>query len=104
MNGQEAIKKIEDKQKILCGCPKSYKLVIMDINMPVMDGIEATRNIKQMVEKGEIPPTTIIALSAQPFREEDREFYEFEVGFSTYITKPINKKDFLELVNKYNAI
>ena len=74
----------------------------MDINMPVMDGVEATRIIKQMARRGEIPPTIVVALSAQPLREEDKQFYETEIGFSFYVNKPTTKKDFLELLRKYN--
>eukprot|EP01022_Parablepharisma_sp_SALTPOND_P028330 TRINITY_DN70804_c1_g1_i1.p1 TRINITY_DN70804_c1_g1~~TRINITY_DN70804_c1_g1_i1.p1 ORF type:complete len:673 (-),score=67.41 TRINITY_DN70804_c1_g1_i1:111-2129(-) len=104
LNGAEAIEKIADKAQNTCGCAKAYKLVVMDINMPVLDGIEATRILREKMQNGEIPPTTIIALSAQPLREEDKDFYESEVGFSTYITKPTTKQDFLSIVRRYGAI
>lgn len=71
--------------------PEAYDLILMDIQMPVMDGIEATKAIR---EKGFDVP--IVAMTAASMRG-DREKC-FEVGMNDYVSKPIKK----ELV--YNAI
>ena len=64
------------------GSRPSYDIVLMDISMPNMDGIEATRVLRQ---RGFSRP--IIAMTAHAFKaDRDRGF---EVGVSGYITKPI---------------
>ena len=75
-NGEEGIEKIKDLKP---------DLVLMDIHMPVMDGIEATRRIRQIPEFKYLP---IIALSADAFIEQQNK--AFKAGLSKYITKPID--------------
>jgi len=82
-NGLEALDKIKEKE---------YDIVLMDIQMPEMDGIKATEIIRNELRKS-IP---IIALTAHALNEE-REKY-MQVGFNDYVTKPIDE-DIL-----YNAI
>ena len=65
----------------------TYDIVLMDIQMPVMDGYEATRNIRNLEEhqKADIP---IVAMTANAF-EEDRQ-HAFEVGMNAHIAKPVD--------------
>jgi PAS domain S-box-containing protein len=81
-NGQEAIKAYK---------PGKYDLIIMDIQMPVMDGITATKILREKHEN--LPP--IIGLSANAF-EGDREKY-MGLGLDEYITKPLTSDDFVNL-------
>jgi CheY-like chemotaxis protein len=99
LNGEEAIKRVEEKSK--CNCCKLYKLIVMDINMPIMDGITATKRLRCKMKTGELLLTTIIALSAQPLREDEHQYFFDEVGFDNYLMKPIRKVDFLNEVKKY---
>lgn len=63
-------------------------LVLMDIQLPVIDGVEATRQIKQVR-----PDLPIIVQTANAFNEEwDRCF---EAGCDDYITKPVNLQDLM---------
>jgi PAS domain S-box-containing protein len=71
-----------------------YDVVLMDMQMPVMDGIEATKAIRSMERAGERTP--IIALTADAIHEH-RERY-FGAGVDAIITKPINWED---LVRKF---
>ncbi len=71
-----------------------FDLILMDIQMPVMDGITATRKLKERFER--LPP--IIGLSANAF-EGDREKY-MVLGMDEYLTKPFNKEEFVELTTK----
>ncbi|MFO8066796.1 MAG: PAS domain S-box protein, partial [Bacteroidales bacterium] len=71
-----------------------YDLVLMDIQMPVMDGITATKKLKQKYKN--LPP--IVGLSANAF-EGDREKYMRE-GMDEYLIKPIKSKDFERLLKK----
>ena len=66
-------------------------LILMDINMPVMNGFEATRKIREINDKIPIIAQTAYAL------EGDRE-KSLEAGCSDYISKPIKKKDLLEKI------
>ena len=74
-NGQEAVDKIKGQD---------FDLVFMDIQMPVMNGLEATEEIRKMANKQSL---TIIGLSANAF--EDDQNKALEVGMNDYLTKPL---------------
>jgi CheY-like chemotaxis protein len=61
-NGQLALGMIVESQKRRCCFP--YGLVLMDCNMPVMDGHKATERIVKMISKNEIAQTTVIGVTA----------------------------------------
>lgn len=66
---------------------KSFDLIFMDINMPVTDGQEATRMIRQHENENARPPVPIIALTAQALKGDRERF--LESGMNGYLTKPI---------------
>jgi PAS domain S-box-containing protein len=74
--------------------PNTFDLIFMDIQMPEMDGITATRELR--LNHDTLPP--IIGLSANAF-EGDKEKY-MSMGLDDYITKPIKSSDFLELISR----
>lgn len=78
-NGKEAL-------NILANQYLEIDLVLMDIQMPVMDGLEAMKNIKTKYKSH--PP--VFALSAQV--ESNLEFDSIDYGFAGYLTKPVNKE------------
>ncbi|MDR9499516.1 MAG: response regulator [Hydrogenovibrio sp.] len=73
---------------------KSFDLVLLDINMPVMDGFAVLTLIQQMLEPKQRPP--VIMLTAQA--DEDSRVQALEGGASDYITKPFNRIELLKRV------
>ena len=60
-NGEECINLIKEKQKLNCNCNKNYyKLIFLDIVMPVLDGIKAAKKIQEMIDNKEINEKTQI--------------------------------------------
>ncbi|WP_295421356.1 ATP-binding protein [Sulfurovum sp.] len=76
-----------------------YDLLFMDIQMPVMDGIEATHEILDYEEDEDLPHVPIVALTANALKG-DRERFLGE-GMDEYITKPIETSELLYVLNKF---
>ncbi|HET9132211.1 MAG TPA: response regulator, partial [Terriglobia bacterium] len=76
-----------------------YDVILMDVQMPVMDGYAATRAIRSWERDHDLPPTPIIALTALALKEEGARI--FEAGCDTHITKPIKKSTLLEVLRAY---
>jgi PAS domain S-box-containing protein len=74
--------------------PGKFDLILMDIQMPVMDGITATQKIKKKFKN----PPPIVGLSASAF-EGDREKY-LSLGMDDYLTKPVNIVEFQQLIGR----
>ncbi|MBD0315527.1 MAG: response regulator [Nitrospiraceae bacterium] len=77
----------------------TYDLVFMDIQMPVMDGYQATREIREWERTTQRVPTPIIALTANAFQEEVEK--SLEVGCTAHMTKPIRKKTLLAAITRF---
>jgi|GEM_PF-271164 len=77
---------------------EKFDLILMDMQMPVMNGFEATEKIRQLPEYKDVP---IIALTAFAMKG-DREKC-LEAGATDYIPKPIDSKEFLEKVKYYTS-
>lgn len=86
-NGQEAVDAVKNF---------TYALVLMDVSMPVMDGITATRLIKDL--PGELSRTIVIAMTANVFKDDIDRCYES--GMQGFVAKPIDKKRLLEGIQK----
>ncbi len=74
--------------------PELFDLILMDIQMPVMDGVTATNILKNTYKN--LPP--LVGLSANAI-EGDREKY-MSLGLDDYITKPVKQNDFINIINK----
>ena len=80
-NGQEA------SEKVAKAPPGTYDIILMDVMMPVMDGLTATRKIRAM-ESSDVGAIPILAMTAQSTAESYEECRE--AGMTGYLTKPIN--------------
>ena len=90
-NGAEAVAMIRD-------CPERYDLVFMDIQMPEMDGYEATRRIRSLdVERADSIP--IIAMTANVFREDIEQC--LAAGMNNHLGKPIDTDEMFKILDIY---
>ena len=78
-----------------------YDLVLMDRQMPVMDGLTATRTLRAWEKANGRPPTPIIALTASALKG-DREAC-LTAGCTAYLTKPIKQDVLLQAIRDYSA-
>jgi PAS domain S-box-containing protein len=89
-NGQDAVQQIRMVQ---------YDLVLMDCQMPVMDGFEATAVIRNMDEPLRSIP--IIAITAHAMHDDRRKC--LEGGMDDYVPKPVSRQTLIEVINKFTA-
>jgi signal transduction histidine kinase/CheY-like chemotaxis protein len=92
-NGEEAISKYRKRK---------YDLIFMDIQMPVLDGLEAAKRIRAYEEAEEIAePVYIIAMTANAMKG-DRETC-LEAGMNDYISKPFRAEELSESLNRWHS-
>ena len=93
-NGVEAVKKIKESK------PGDYDLVLMDVQMPLMDGGEATRQIRALPDPA-LAKIPILAMTANAF-EEDRKS-ALECGMNGFLSKPINIEELIAALSSLLA-
>ncbi|MBJ6116725.1 PAS domain S-box protein [Pontibacter sp. BT310] len=86
-NGYEAIE---------LATSNNYNIIFMDIQMPEMDGVTATKHIKGILED-DCPP--IIAMTAYSMKDDADKF--MGQGMDDYVSKPVKSKDLLTVINKW---
>src|SRR6202165_3044690 len=79
-----------------------YDLVLMDRQMPVMDGLTATRTIRAWEQANDRPPTPIIALTASALKG-DREMC-LAAGCTAFLTKPIKQEVLLQAIKDHSLV
>ena len=89
-NGAVAVEKVKASR------PGDYDLILMDIQMPVMDGYEATRQIR-LLKQGALSSIPIIAMTANAF-DEDRKT-AMECGMNGFLSKPIELKELIHVLS-----
>ena len=77
----------------------NYDLVLMDVQMPIMDGYTATGLIRQWEGEQDYPPVPIIALTANALKEDEQR--SLDAGCNGHLTKPIRKGMFLAALQHY---
>lgn len=86
-NGREAIDLLQNN---------SYTLVLMDIQMPEMDGLEATRYIRQKLNR----TVPVIAMTANAVKEELNSY--LSKGMNAYLVKPFDEENLIHLIEEYH--
>ncbi|MGN1369279.1 MAG: response regulator [Aristaeellaceae bacterium] len=90
VNGEEAL------QKVSASGSGKYDLVLMDVQMPVMDGYEATRRIRQL-DNPDLASVPIVAMTANAFDEDRRA--AAESGMNGFVSKPIDVKEVIRILS-----
>ena len=91
-DGREAVQRFNDS-------PEGYYwLILMDIQMPVMDGYEATKAIR-LLERQDAREVPIIAMTANAFEEDRRT--ALQMGMTDHFSKPVDVKELEKLMNRY---
>jgi CheY-like chemotaxis protein len=67
----------------------AFDLVLMDCEMPIMDGITATKRIREIEAKAKLPRTPIVALTAHVLQEQREKMKQ--AGMDQYLSKPVRK-------------
>lgn len=86
-NGQQAVELVRRQ---------TFDLVIMDVQMPVMDGFQATAAIRALNGKGHLP---IIAMTAYAMKGDQERC--LAAGMNGYLSKPVNSRDLIETVERW---
>ena len=86
-NGQLALDRIQARR---------YDIVFMDCSMPVLDGFEATRQIRGRLKLDTLP---VVAITAHAMQGDDKRC--IDSGMNGYIMKPVNRQHLLEMLNKF---
>ena len=94
VNGKIAVDKVQQSN------PGDYDLVLMDIQMPVMDGWQAAREIRRLDDPG-LSCIPIIALSANVFENDTRK--SMESGMNAHLPKPLDIDLLMEAISKVTA-
>jgi PAS domain S-box-containing protein len=101
VNGRDAVDAI---RRVLAGLDPAYDVVLMDAHMPVLDGLEATRLIKELYaghDGGALTPPPIIAVTANAFDDDRRRC--LAAGMDDYLAKPFDPDELHGLLEKWCA-
>ena len=91
-NGQVAVEKFQVSPE------GYYSAILMDIRMPVLDGMDATRVIRALPRR-DAPAVPVIAMSANAFDEDRKK--AFDAGINDYLVKPVEMADLLAILDKW---
>ena len=97
-NGQLALNLVRNECKKRGDCCKGFKIIFMDLNMPVLNGVETSLELKAAYDKKELPSMPIIACTA--FESDIEKSLCFRAGMIDYTTKPLDIKRIGKLIDK----
>ena len=102
-NGEECVKLIKEKKENTCKCNKNYyKVIFLDIVMPVMDGIKAAKTIQDMIDNKEINENTKIVFISGNIDGADLQKSLLEINcVKECLQKPVQISKYEKLLEKY---
>lgn len=77
----------------------SFDLIFMDIAMPIMDGVEATKKILEYEKENNLPHTPIIAITANALKGDRERF--MQEGLDEYVTKPVKREHIQAILSQF---
>ena len=98
-NGREAVEAVRQR---LASADPPFDLIFMDVHMPVVDGLEATRLIKELYATqpdAAVRAPPIVALTANAFEEDRRRC--LDAGMDDYLAKPFDRDDLERMLDKW---
>ena len=87
-------------EALACVERESFDLILMDVHMPVMDGITSTREIRAREAKLKLRPVPIVGLSGNA--REEHQHDALNSGMSYYLTKPCRKDDLYSVIDRFD--
>lgn len=87
-NGKQVLDKLENE---------AYDVIVMDINMPVMDGMQCAEEIRKRTDEKAKTPIIVISGNARNYSQEDFD----RLGINAYLQKPLNFDELVEKVHEY---
>ena len=102
-NGEECINLIKEKQKLNCKCNKNYyKIIFLDIVMPVLDGIKAAKKIEEMIDNKEINENTQIVFVSGNIDGNDLKNSLLQIKcVKECLQKPVKMDRYQKILEKY---
>lgn len=88
-NGQEAVTMFENKK---------FDIILMDENMPIMNGTEATKKILEIEKEKQLKHTPIVALTANALKGDKERF--MQAGMDDYVTKPVDTNKLVQIIKR----
>ena len=92
-NGQLCVDKFLEKE------PGYYQVILMDIRMPVMDGYEAVKAIRNLQERPDGKEIPIIAMTADAFAEDINRC--LECGMNGHVAKPLDMNELVRMIERF---
>jgi CheY-like chemotaxis protein len=89
-NGQEAVEAFQ---------PGRFDMILMDIQMPIMDGLTATSTIRELEREQSLPPIAILALTANALIEDAQR--SLEAGCTAHLAKPISQEKLIGAIENF---
>ena len=96
-DGKQAVEKYQEVASDTS--QKQYSVILMDIQMPITDGYQATKIIREWEQANKIQPVVIYALTAYALNEERQK--SIKAGCSGHLTKPIRKQQLIDVINSH---
>ncbi len=90
-NGREAVEILQND--------RNFDLIFMDCQMPIMDGFEATKQVREYEKKSNLIHIPIIALTANAMKGDKERC--IQAGMDDYLSKPVRQKDFAGIIRKW---